>query len=184
MSTNTIERNEQVIAVVKSSTIDVFTTMLGMAITAEEVMIETKNTTNIEGLMAVIGMAGAVSGSGVLCLSEALAFRAASRFLMSEYTEMNDEVLDAVAELCNMIVGGLKTTLEEEFGPMGLSMPTIVFGKDYITRSSSMGERMTVCFRYEEDGMVETFQVVVALIKESSNRNYLRELAKFHAQLT
>lgn len=157
--------------------------MLGMTVSSKEAVVETKNTTANAGLMAVLGMAGAVSGSGSLFLSEAMARRTASRFLMSEYDEINDEVLDAIAELCNMIVGGLKTTLEEEFGPMGLSMPTVVYGKDYTTRVSNLGERMSVSFLYEEDDMVEQFHVTICIISESSNRNYLRELAKFHAQL-
>lgn len=183
MSTNILEKHDHVISVVKSTTIDTFATMLGMAITAKEASVQTKTTTANAGLMAVLGMAGAVSGSGSLCLSEKLACRAAGNFLMSEYTEVNDEVLDAISELCNMIVGGLKTTLEEEFGPMGLSMPTVVYGKDYLTRVSNLGERMNVSFEFEEDGTVEQFHVVVCLITENSNRNYLRELAKFHAQL-
>jgi CheY-specific phosphatase CheX len=183
VSVNILEKNEHVLAVVKSTTVDVFNTMLGMTVTPKEAFVETKNTTSNAGLMAVLGMAGAVSGSGSLCLSEAMACRAASRFLMAEYDEVNDEVLDAVSELCNMIVGGLKTTLEEEFGPMGLSMPTVVYGKDYTTRVSNLGERINVGFIYEEDGLSEQFHVNVCMISESSNRNYLRELAKFHAQL-
>ncbi len=155
-----------------------------MTVVPTDVAVETKNTTINAGLMAVIGMAGPVSGSGALCLSEVMARRAASRFLMAEYEEVNDEVLDAISELCNMVIGGLKTSLEEEYGPMGLSIPTVVFGKDYLTRNSNIGERINVSFSYEEDDMKEQFSVVVCMISESANRNYLRELAKFHAQLT
>lgn len=183
MATDILEKNAHVISVVKSTTTDVFATMLAMPVTPKDVVVETKTTSNNVGLMAVLGMAGAVSGSGSLCLSESMACRAAGRFLMSEYTEVNDEVLDAISELCNMIVGGLKTTLEEQFGPMGLSMPTVVCGKDYLTRVSNLGERINVSFEYSEDGMTEKFNVVVCLITENGNRNYLRELAKFHAQL-
>ena len=181
--TDILEKNDHVLRVVQSTTIDVFSTMLGMTVNLKNVSVETKNTKTNEGLMAVLGMAGAVSGSGSFCLSEALACRAASRFLMTDYTEVNDEVLDAVSELCNMIVGGLKTTLEEQFGPMGLSMPTVISGKDYVTRSSSMGERINVYFEYEDEDMKEEFNVVVCLITENSNRSYLRELASFHARL-
>ena len=184
MPINILEKHQQLLDVVKATTVDVFGTMLGMTVTANDVEVETRSTTTNEGLMAVIGMAGPVSGSGSLCLSEAMARRSASRFLMADYDEVNDEVLDAVSELCNMIIGGLKTSLEEEYGPMGLSIPTVVFGKDYLTRSSNMGERMNVSFTYEEGDMKDNFSVVVCMIAENANRNYLRELAKFHAQLT
>lgn len=35
---------------------------------------------------------------------------------MAEYSEVNQTVLDPVSELCDMIVGELKTTLEEQYG--------------------------------------------------------------------
>lgn len=176
-------KHGHVLSVVQSATVDVFATMLGMSVTIKDTTPPVEITTSNDGLMAILGMAGAVSGSGSLCLSENLACRAASRFLMAEYSEVNDEVLDAIAELCNMIVGGLKTSLEEEFGPMGLSMPTVIYGKDYVTRRSNMGERMGVTFEYQEDAVTECFTVVVSLIEENSSRNYLKELAKFHAEL-
>lgn len=178
-----LEKNGHVLRVVEATTIDTFTTMLGMEVKPLAITLETKNATSNAGLMAVLGMAGAVSGSGTLCMSETLACRAASKFLMAEYTEVNDDVLDAVSELCNMIVGGLKTTLEEQYGPMGLSMPTVVYGSDYRTRSSNLGKRINVSFRCDDDDLSEEFHVSVCLITENSNRSYLSELAAFHARL-
>ncbi len=178
-----LEKNGYVLRVVEATTIDTFATMLGMEVKPTAMTVETKNTTSNAGLMAVLGMAGAVSGSGSLCMSEKLACRAASRFLMSDYSEVNDEVLDAISELCNMIVGGLKTTLEEQYGPMGLSMPTVVYGKDYLTRSSNLGRRINVCFQCTDDNFSDEFYVGVCLITENSNRSYLSELAAFHARL-
>ena len=59
---------------------------------------------------------------------------------------MNEEVLDAMAELTNMIIGNVKTKLEDDFGPMGLSIPTVVFGRKYRARNGGKGEWTIVPF--------------------------------------
>lgn len=179
-----LKKNEKLLEVVRNTTSDVFATMLGISITPESVVVENHATVNNAGLVAMVGMAGPVSGSGCLCLSKSFACYVASRFLMAEYQEVNDEVLDAVAEITNMIVGGLKTALEEDLGAMGLSIPTIVFGENYITRSLSLGERMVLSFKCDDEGVNEGFTILVCLISENQSRSYLRELAEFHAHLT
>ena len=57
--------------------------------------------------------------------------------LMTESSAVDEEVLDAVAELTNMIIGGVKTDLEPTLGPLGLSIPTVVFGKNFKAKSAS-----------------------------------------------
>jgi chemotaxis protein CheX len=178
-----LKKHEQILEVVRDTTTSVFGTMLGMSVAPVATEVETNTTVTQEGIVAMVGMAGAVSGSGCLSISNNFACTAASRFLMGEYTEVNDEVLDAVAELANMIVGGLKTALENDFGPMGLSIPTIVFGDNYVTRSPSLGERMVVKFHCEEPDIDENFNILICLIGQNQNRSYLRELAEFHAHL-
>lgn len=179
-----LKKNAKLLEVVQNTASNVFATMLGVTVTPQEVSVEKQGTVTNDGLVAMVGMAGPVSGSGCLCLSKSFGCFVASRFLMAEYTEINDEVLDAVAEVTNMVVGGLKTALEEDLGPMGLSIPTIVFGENYITRSPSLGERMVLAFKCEEDGIDERFTILICLISENQNRSYLRELAEFHAHLT
>jgi len=164
--TGTLGKHEQVLQVVRETTAEVFSTMLAMSVTETSSSVETGNTTTNAGLMAVVGMSGAVSGSGCLCVSGALACRIASRFLMAEIEEINDDVLDAISELCNMIVGNLKTSLEDQYGPMGLSLPTVVYGKDYRTRNSSLCERINFSFLYQEDGLREEIKIVVCLVTD------------------
>lgn len=177
-----LEQNRHVLNVVRDTTCHVFSTMLGLTVTQNEINVESRATIPTEGIVAMVGMAGAVSGNGCLCLSKTFACQAASRFLMAEYDEVNDEVLDAAAELSNMIIGGLKTLLEDQLGVMGLSVPTVVFGDKYVTRSPSLGQRMVLTFNCEE--LNQQFSVLICLIPPIQNRSYLRELAEFHARLT
>ena len=48
--------------------------------------------------------------------------------LMSEFDAVTEDVLDAMAEMANMIFGNVKTELEEQLGGLGLSIPTVIFG--------------------------------------------------------
>jgi chemotaxis protein CheX len=74
--------------------------------------------------------------------------------LMTESTSVNEEVLDAVAELTNMIIGGVKTDLEQHLGPLGLSIPTVVFGRNFKTRTSGNSEWIVVRLLWDDECLV------------------------------
>jgi chemotaxis protein CheX len=181
-SVEILEKNQHVLSVVRDTTSHVFSTMLGLHVTQTGAKVESRATIPTEGIVAMVGMAGAVSGNGCVCFSKNFACQTASRFFMAEYEEVDDDVLDAAAELSNMIIGGLKTSLEDQLGPMGLSVPTVVFGDKYVTRSPSLGQRMVLTFLCEE--LKEEFSILICLIPASQRGSYLRELAEFHARLT
>ena len=65
---------------------------------------------------------------------------------MMECEQVDADVLDAIAEIANMIVGGVKTDVEDRFGPMGLSLPTVISAERYIARSPALGDRFTLTF--------------------------------------
>ena len=67
--------------------------------------------------------------------------------MMCEYTSVNEEVLDAVAEVTNMIMGNVKTSLEEDLGAMGLSIPTVVYGRNFSSRTVGKQEWSVVPFK-------------------------------------
>ena len=69
--------------------------------------------------------------------------------LMTETSAVNEEVLDAVAELTNMIVGSVKTELEKHLGPLGLSIPTVVFGRNFKTKSAGTNEWTVARFHWD-----------------------------------
>ncbi len=125
--------------VVRASTQDVFSTMLGMQLSCREPYVETVPPTPAEGVVSLIGLAGQWAGTGCVFCSAALACRIASQMLMAEMDSVGEEVLDVIAEMTNMIIGNVKTGLEKELGPMGLSIPTVVFGRNFTTRSAGDG---------------------------------------------
>ena len=101
-------------------------------------------------------------GAGRISCSAALACRLSGALLMSEYSAVNEDVLDAMAELTNMIIGNVKSTLEEELGSMGLSIPTVIFGRNYQARSFGVKEWTVVPFHCQTDQFEVRFALMPA----------------------
>jgi chemotaxis protein CheX len=138
-----------IIESINQSANNVFSTMLGVELGPGSPSIEQSTPDNNDGVMSFIGVAGAWAGTGSVSCSPTLACRICALMLMTEATSVNEEVLDAVAELTNMIVGNVKTELEREVGPLGLSIPTVVFGRNFRTKSAGTTEWMVLRFPWE-----------------------------------
>ncbi len=131
----------EILAAIKASTEEVFSTMLTLEITSSEIMAPSMTAgAPASGLISVIGLAGKWAGTGSVLCSANFACLMSSKFLMAEYTAVDDDVLDAVAEITNMIIGNVKTVLEEKLGDMGLSTPTVIFGRNFQTRTARTHE--------------------------------------------
>lgn len=111
---------------IRRSANNVFATMLGVELGSGEASIEQGTPEANDGVVSIVGVAGAWVGTGVIVCSPELACRVCNRMLMTNNSTINEEVLDAVAELTNMIIGCVKTDLEAQLGPLGLSIPTVV----------------------------------------------------------
>jgi chemotaxis protein CheX len=137
-----------------SSAANVFSTMLGVDLPPGERQLETGEGEPNDGVVSFIGIAGSWAGTGSLSCSPQLACRVCSQLLMTETASVNEDVLDAVAELTNMIIGNVKTDLENHLGPLGLSIPTVVFGRNFKTRSAGNTEWMIIAFDWEGERLL------------------------------
>src|SRR5512132_3735622 len=100
-----------------AATEEVFSTMLGMKVEPGEPYVESTASPSSEGVVALIGLAGEWAGTASLNCSAPFACRIASQMLMIDAQAVDGEVLDAGAEVANMIIGNVKTGLEQETGP-------------------------------------------------------------------
>ena len=85
---------------------------------------------NITGIMSMVGKRG--NASIALTFSEAAILHIAKKMMPSEITTIDGTVIDLVGELANMVLGGAKSDLEKEGYFFQLSLPTIIFGSDYL----------------------------------------------------
>jgi chemotaxis protein CheX len=136
---------------IQRSAAEVFATMLGSELGPGEAALERGRPGVNDGVVSFIGLAGRWVGTGSISCSPAIACRLCSLLLMSQAEAVDEDVLDAVAELTNMIIGSVKNDLEPHLGPLGLSIPTVVFGRNFKTRSMATSEWSVVRFRWENE---------------------------------
>lgn len=144
---------EELVNAIRSATEEVFSTMLNLNLTQGEVFLEKEEPVPSSGVVSLIGLAGTWVGSGSLACSASFAVKIASALLMTPYEAIDEDVLDAVAEVTNMIIGNVKTALENRLGAMGLSTPTVIYGRNFQTRSSGNQEWTVVPFTLDSDRM-------------------------------
>jgi chemotaxis protein CheX len=107
---------------------DVFLTMLGMEVQAsfEQWILQPGTMT------AAIFFAGNWKGAVMIECSERQACRWTAKLMsIPEPDGITDHVRDALGEIANMVGGNLKSVLP---AGVGLSMPTVVQGRDYSMR--------------------------------------------------
>jgi chemotaxis protein CheX len=144
----------QILESISRSAAEVFTTMLGVELGPGEASVERDMHDASDGVVSFIGVAGMWAGTGVIVCSPEMACRICNHMLMTENSSVNEEVLDAVAELTNMIIGSVKNDIETQVGPLGLSIPTVVFGKNFRTKSAGATDWVTVRFPWEGETLL------------------------------
>jgi chemotaxis protein CheX len=158
-----IESNE-LAQFVRTATLDVFSTMLGAEIEAGPERTE-ESAPAITGVMSIVGLAGSWAGTGCITCSATLACYICAQLLMTEANSVNEDVLDAVGEVTNMIIGNVKTMVEERVGPMGLSIPTVIYGRNFTSRSIRQNNWVVVPFQCNGETM--DIRVCLAPTKEA-----------------
>jgi len=139
---------------IRLATCDVFATMFGLELDPETARVGRSAADQHAGIIVTLGLTGARKGSGQLLFEPALACRLASAMLMAEYTSVDDDVVDALAETGNMVVGNVKNLLETRLGPMGLSTPAVVYGGEFATRTAGDPEWVILPFRCGDDSLI------------------------------
>ena len=112
------------------ATVDIFTTMVMMDITAGEpssdVMRPLRASTT-----GTIGLGGLYKGMLAIHIPNEVAMAITSSFLGMEVEDVNEDVLDAVGELTNMLGGSVKAILSESGSDIQLSLPSTISGDEY-----------------------------------------------------
>jgi chemotaxis protein CheX len=140
---------------------EVFETMLNLPLEIDpSVMQKVIEPETFHGVVALVGVAGSWAGTGHISCTPEFAQKLAGALLMAEYDSVNEEVLDAVAEVANMIIGNVKTIFEEKLGPLGLTVPTVIFGRNYQTRSAGVKDWVLVRLRSGSESMDINFNLM------------------------
>lgn len=145
--------SEKVVQNILAATNEVFETMLAIGVQSGEPYQEQAGSHIFDGIVSLIGLTGTWVGAGRISCSSALACRISGAMFATQYDAVNEDVLDAMAELSNMIIGNVKSSLEEDLGPMGISIPTVIYGRNYQARSMYADDWTVVPFMCEGEAL-------------------------------
>ena len=99
---------------------------------------------------AVIGYSGALKGSLRLAGPHPSVMKLAGALLGEERDSLDKEMEDAFSEMANMIAGGVQTRLEGTLGPIRMSPPVVISGRNH--QVSSDHSFQCVSHQFELDG--------------------------------
>ena len=123
----------------------VFSTMLNLKPKRLSVRIS-QGSGGTSSLTALIGISGEMHGVVVMRFPPNTAIQLAGRMLGSVGESVSAEVIDAVAELVNMVAGSAKAKFDYD-PPLQLGLPTVVEGEQYRVKNPSK----SVCLEFPFD---------------------------------
>jgi chemotaxis protein CheX len=157
-----MERNA-IVAAVEEATRNVFSMMVNLEVAPQE-PIDHPDPEPVDGVVALLGFTGGWIGTGMLFCSDRLACRIGSAMMMAEVHDINGDVLDGIGEMANMVLGNFKEAMEAHLGALTLSVPTVVYGKNFSTRTPVQASWTIVPFLVAQ----ERFEVRVCLKQKNS----------------
>jgi chemotaxis protein CheX len=97
---------------------------------------------------AMIGLAGSLCGVLSVCCDAETA-RELAKCMLGDSVNSEDQVSDALGEICNMVAGNFKNKLSGMDGRCMLSVPSVITGGEYQFRSLANGDLLHVCVLFE-----------------------------------
>lgn len=155
---------------VERHTVSVLGTMLGVTVDGDGPAPEPAHAGG--AVVALVGLTGSWNGTGVVSCSGSLARRLSGRMLMTEFDAVNADVLDAMGEIANMVVGNVKEDLAPDLGPIAISTPTVIHGDGLQTRG--VEGMLTARRRFACEG--DVLEIGVSLVP--SNVDAIRNLGE------
>jgi len=103
---------------------------------------------------AIISITGQAQGSMALVFTEACITGVASHLLGENFSQLNDEVKDAVGELTNMICGDARRRLSEDGITLQAGIPKILSGKNHSIVHLAKGPRLAIPFETDQGAFI------------------------------
>ncbi|MGB6386306.1 MAG: chemotaxis protein CheX [Terriglobales bacterium] len=107
---------------------------------------------------AIVGFAGALCGVLTICCDTKTAHQIAQAML-GDAAESEDQVADALGEICNMVTGNFKNKLAGTDERCMLSVPSVITGAEYKFRSLADGYSVETIVLFEKSAIVVRLQL-------------------------
>jgi chemotaxis protein CheX len=113
----------------------------------------------VGGCMAMVGLAGALCGILTFTCDPKTAREVAKAMLGPEIAESDEQVSDALGEICNMIAGNFKNKLSRTDGSCVLSVPTVIKGDQYTVHTLAEGRTLETVMIFAEAPVLVALQL-------------------------
>jgi chemotaxis protein CheX len=127
------------------ATCEVFEVMVGTALEFPTA----PDTNFVPDFAAMVGIAGSLCGLVSIHTTAECARRIAAKMLGSDDLSASEDAQDAFGEVCNMIAGSFKARIAGLADGCALSVPTVIFGRDFTLFSLARGEHYEVKYSFE-----------------------------------
>jgi chemotaxis protein CheX len=107
----------------------------------------------------MVGLAGTYTGILAIHCPKSLALLVTANMLGMEVTEIDDDVNDAMGEIANMIGGDVKHIFSPKGGDINLSIPTVIYGSDYVLESMSSSDSLLMPFECSGESFLLSFKI-------------------------
>ncbi len=107
---------------------------------------------------AMVGLAGALSGILTVCCSAAAAGQLA-KSMLGAAAESEEQVADALGEVCNMIAGNFKNKLAGTDERCMLSVPSVISGEEYNFHSMAEGRSLETLVLFDQAAVTVRLQL-------------------------
>jgi chemotaxis protein CheX len=124
---------------------EVFNMMLGMKVTPCD------DTKLAPELTAIVGLAGSLCGLFSIRCSRETGVKLTQRMLNIDASDCEEEVMDALGELCNMLAGSFKARIPGVADTCMLSIPTTIAGADYLVHPLRGGQRFEMLVHCDDE---------------------------------
>ena len=133
---------------------EVFRMMLGVSCTRDAEFMTAEE--GPESLTAVVGFGGLLSGACVVRAGSFSARKVASLLTGMEIGGLDDTVMDAMGEICNMLAGAWKGRVPELAAHCGLSVPAVITGSSYHLHVQALEFQLRHSYRFEDAAFTVT----------------------------
>lgn len=131
-----------------NATMNVLSTMADVACTPQKPYL--KEDDKAVGIVTgIIALSGIINGTISVTFDKKSILKIVSNLFGEKFTQINDEVEDAVGELTNMISGQARRELEELNIPLSAAIPSIICGKDHLVKHYADEPKIAIPFETE-----------------------------------
>ncbi len=132
------------------STVEVFSKMISMQLVVDP---EVKREEAVQRcqITGMVGLAGKSMGILSVHCTPKMGMAITSNMLGTNVPEMNDDVKDAIGEVTNMVAGNFKTKMSKNGELFDLSVPTVIVGERYTTRTMTDTPTIVLEFSWSDE---------------------------------